>query len=76
MNKSNRPTEAHRAPFYPAIVRLLRLPPPPALSTTRQSPIGCEMPPGRSWPVPNGIPGDEQPFRLCGDKHLRHRRDG
>ena len=76
MNKNNRPTEAHRAPFYPAIVRLLRLPPPRASSTTRQRTMGCEAPQGRSWPVSSGIPGDEQPLGLSGDKHLRHRRDG
>jgi hypothetical protein len=66
MNKNNHPTEANRAPFYLAIVRLLRLPPPPALSMTRQRTRRCELPRRRSWPVSASIAGDEKPLRLGG----------
>lgn len=76
MNKNNRPTEAHRAPFYPAIVRLLRLPPPLALSMTRESTTGRDLPQGRSWPVSSGSAGDEQPLWLRGGQRLLRRLDG
>lgn len=76
MNKNNRPTEAHSAPFYLAIVRLLRLPLASALSTTRQSTMGCELPLRRSWPVSSGGAGDEQLLRLRGGQRLSRHRDG
>ena len=76
MNRNNRPTEAHRAPFYLAIVRLPRPPLPPALSTARQGTIGCDTAQDRSWLVPGGVPYDEQLLRLRGDNHLWRRRDG
>jgi len=42
MSKNNRPTEAHRAPFYLAIVRLCCLAPPSTPSTVRWNATGCE----------------------------------
>ena len=76
MNKNNRPTDAHRAPFYPAIVRSLRLPPPPAFSMARQSPRGCTLMAGRSWPASRCIARDKQLLALQGRDRIRGRREG
>lgn len=66
-SKNNRPTEAHRAPFYLAIVRLLCLPLPLAPSMTRRNTRGCEWRPARSWAISwSGACDDKGRIRCCG----------
>ena len=76
MNKNNRPTAAHRAPFYPAILRSWCLPPRLAPSKTRQSTTECEVSSRGSWPDLTSFSPDEEALGLRGDARLRHRRDG
>ncbi|GGO61375.1 hypothetical protein GCM10011315_37920 [Roseovarius pacificus] len=76
MNKNNRPTAAHRAPFYPAILRSWCPPPPPAPSKARQSTMEREVRSPGSWLDLTSLPLDKEALRLRGDARLWHRRDG
>lgn len=75
MNNNNRPTDAHRAPFYPAILRSWCLSPPLAPSKTRQGTTECEVSSRGSWLDLASLPLDKEALRLRGDARLRHRRD-
>lgn len=76
MNKNNRPTAAHRAPFYPAILRSWCPPPLLAPSKTRQSTTECEVSSRGSWPGLTSLLLDEEALGLRGDARLLRRRDG
>ena len=76
MNKNNRPTAAHRAPFYPAILRSWCPPPPAVPSNALQSTIACEVSSRGSWPDLTSLRMDEEALRLRGEARLRQRRDG
>lgn len=75
-SKNNRPTEAHRAPFYLAIVRLLCLPLPLAPSMTRRGTIAREWRPARSWAISWGGTCDDKGGVRCRGRIGWARRDG
>ena len=67
MNKNNRPTAAHRAPFYPAIDRSLGLPPVLEHATARQRSKSCKGVVVGSWCGPKAATHHEQSLRQRND---------
>lgn len=66
-NKNNRPTEAHLAPFYLAIERMVCPSPLPTFPSPRENPPERERGRECSWRISGAITDDEQSGRLRND---------